>query len=99
MVVGQQASAQSNGIRRPALPNDNHPVGSILHAKLDPLVEIGRAAGSQNTNRAYTADWREYLRWRPDQGPKCVGLYLAAMASGRRERTDRRRHRAAVSHR
>ena len=43
-----------------------------------------------NTNRAYGADWRDYLRWRARQGldlrpladPECVGLYLAAMASG-----------------
>ena len=44
----------------------------------------------QNTNRAYAADWRDYLRWRARQGldlqpladPECVGLYLAALASG-----------------
>ena len=53
-----------------------------VHAKLDPLVEIGRAATSQNTNRAYAADWREYLRWRARQGPECIRFYLAAMASG-----------------
>src|SRR5271165_5322935 len=63
---------------------NDHPVGGLLHAKLDPLIEIGRAAASQNINRVYTADWREYLRWRARQGRKCVGLYLAVMASGRR---------------
>ena len=44
----------------------------------------------KNTNRAYAADWRDYLRWRARQGldlkpladPECVGLYLAALASG-----------------
>ena len=65
-----------------------------LPAKLEPLVETARAyaraATSKNTNRAYAADWRDYLRWRARQGldlkpladPECVGLYLAALASG-----------------
>ncbi len=62
--------------------------------RLEPLVETARAyaraATSRNTNRAYAADWRDYLRWRARQGlearpladPECVGLYLAALASG-----------------
>ena len=65
-----------------------------LPSKLEPLAETARAyaraATSRNTNRAYAADWRGYLRWRARQGldarpladPECVGLYLAALASG-----------------
>jgi len=49
-----------------------------------------RAATSENTARAYAADWRDYLGWRARQGleahpladPETVGLYLAALASG-----------------
>ena len=77
----------------PALPDGDQPSGP-LPARLDPLVETARAyaraATSKNTNRAYAADWRDYLRWRARQGldlkpladPECVGLYCAAMASG-----------------
>ena len=80
--------------RPPALPDDGRPSGASLPAKLEPLAETARAyaraATSQNTNRAYAADWRDYLRWRARQGldlapladPECVGLYCAAMASG-----------------
>ena len=79
--------------RPPALPEAEQPGGAPLPAKLEPLVETARAyaraATSRNTNRAYAADWRNYLRWRARQGldlrpladPECVGLYLAALAS------------------
>ena len=37
-----------------------------MPAKLEPLVDTARAyaraATSRNTNRAYAADWRDYLR-------------------------------------
>ena len=79
--------------RPPALPDDDSGQPRLPSA-LEPLVETARAyaraATSQNTNRAYAADWRDYLRWRARQGldlrpladPECVGLYLAALASG-----------------
>ncbi len=85
-----------------ALSDDGRPTGASLPAKLEPLAQTARAyaraATSQNTNRAYTAGWRDYLRWRARQGlnlrpladPECVGLYCAAMASaaaGGRART------------
>ena len=77
-----------------SLPDGERPADASLPAKLEPLVETARAyaraATSGNTNRAYAADWRDYLRWRARRGldhkgladPECVGLYLAAMASG-----------------
>jgi integrase len=82
------------GSQPPAMPDGERPGGGSLPAKLEPLVETARAyaraATSKNTNRAYAADWRDYLRWRARQGldlkaladPECVGLYLAALASG-----------------
>ena len=48
-----------------------------------------RAAASQNTNRAYAADWRHYCAWARRQNlpalppdPQVLGLYIAACASG-----------------
>src|SRR5208283_4313606 len=85
---------QARMSRPAALPEAEQPGGAPLPAKLEPLVETARAyaraATSRNTNRAYAADWRDYLRWRARQGldlkpladPECVGLYLAALASG-----------------
>ena len=78
----------------PALPEADRSGEAPLPAKLEPLVEsarsLARAATSQNTHRAYAADWRDYLGWRIRQGlearpladPETVGLYVAALASG-----------------
>ena len=45
---------------------------ALLPSRLDPLVETAktyaRAATSANTNRAYAADWRDYLGWRARRG-------------------------------
>ena len=73
------------------MPND---LAAPLPSRLEPLVETARtyarAATAPNTNRAYAADWRDYLGWRLRQGlesrpladVETVGLYLAALASG-----------------
>ena len=73
---------------------EDHGLTTPLPSRLAPLVATAqtyaRAATSQNTNRAYAADWRDYLGWRARQGlearplvdPETVGLYLAALASG-----------------
>ncbi|MBV8319504.1 MAG: integrase, partial [Hyphomicrobiales bacterium] len=78
----------------PALPEADRLGTDPLPAKLETLVDAARAyaraATSGNTNRAYAADWRDYLRSRARQGldarpladPESVGLYLAALASG-----------------
>ena len=66
---------------------------SPLPARLAPLAETARdyarAAASQNTNRAYAADWRHYCAWARRQNlpalppdPQVLGLYIAACASG-----------------
>ena len=97
--------------RPPALPEADQPRGGPLPAKLEPLVETARAyaraATSQNTNRAYAADWRDYLRWRARQGldlkpladPECVGLYCAALASGAKGAGGRSRTVATIERR
>jgi integrase len=79
--------------RPPALPDDEQPGSAPLPAKLEPLVETARdyarAATSQNTNRAYAADWRHFTAWARRQNlpalppdPQILGLYIAACASG-----------------
>ncbi len=90
--------------RPPALPEGEQPSDAPLPAKLEPLVETARAyaraATSENTNRAYAADWREYLRWRARQGPDASASISRRWPQGRgREGPDRRHHRAAVSRR
>jgi integrase len=99
------------GNEPPALPEAERPGGAPLPAKLEPLVETARAyaraATSRNTNRAYAADWRDYLRWRARQGldlkpladPECVGLYCAALASGAQGAGGRARTVATIERR
>ena len=64
-----------------------------LPGHLDALAGRARdyveAASSQNTRRAYAADWRHFASWCRRQGlemlppdPQVVGLYITACASG-----------------
>lgn len=65
-----------------------------LPAHLERLAERARdyakASSSDNTRRAYAADWRHFTAWRrrqrlddaPLPDPQVVGLYIAACASG-----------------
>ncbi len=57
--------------------------GPPLPSRLAPLAETARdytrAATSQNTNRAYAADWRHYSAWARRQN---LPLCIAACASG-----------------
>ena len=81
-----------------------------VSAGLVSLVETAqtyaRAATSKNTNRAYAADWRDYLDWRARRGldarpladAETVGLYLAALASGE-GRHERRRSVSTIERR
>ena len=79
--------------RPPALPEPEQPGDAPLPSRLAPLAETARdyarAATSQNTNRAYAADWRHYYAWARRQNlpalppdPQVLGLYIAACASG-----------------
>jgi integrase len=55
---------------------------------VDTAKDYARGAKAENTNRAYAADWRDYLSWcgwhavppLPPE-PQTIGLYLAACAS------------------
>ncbi|MEO9576798.1 MAG: tyrosine-type recombinase/integrase [Tateyamaria sp.] len=60
---------------------------------LDRLVETARdyakASTTENTNKAYAADWKHFARWCRLKGtdplppsPEMIGLYLADLASG-----------------
>jgi integrase len=79
---------------RPSAPPElEQPGRARLPAKFEPLVETARAyaraATSENTNRAYAADWRHFAAWARRQNlpalppdPQILGLYIAACASG-----------------
>ncbi|MGJ0535424.1 MAG: tyrosine-type recombinase/integrase [Methylocystis sp.] len=60
-----------------------------LAALSEKARDYARAARSQNTQRAYDADWRQFAAWLRRQGldplppnPQTVGLYLAACMEG-----------------
>ena len=95
----------------PQLCRGEHPGGAALPATLEPLIDTARAyaraATSKNTNRAYAADWRDYLRWRARQGldlkPSPTRNASASIRGARfrregrrRQATDRRHDRAAA---
>jgi integrase len=75
-------------------------IGPPLPARLETLAERARdyakASSSDNTRRAYAADWRHFLKWADQQGlppfppdPQVIGLYIAAQASGAADRGGR----------
>ncbi|MGP8123225.1 MAG: tyrosine-type recombinase/integrase [Xanthobacteraceae bacterium] len=60
-----------------------------LDALADKAKGYARNARSENTQRAYQSDWRQFASWLRRQGfdalsadPQTVGLYLAACAAG-----------------
>ena len=66
---------------------------AALPAHLEGLAETARdyakASSSDNTRKAYAADWRHYTGWARRHGlaalppdPQVIGLYIAACASG-----------------
>ncbi|MBM3563414.1 MAG: integrase [Alphaproteobacteria bacterium] len=68
-------------IERPAAPH--------LAALSEKARDYARNARSENTRRAYEADWRQFAAWLRRQGldplppdPQTVGLYLAACMEG-----------------
>src|SRR3954470_6975896 len=59
-------------------------------ALVEKARDYARLALSENTHRAYTADWRAYAAWcrkrglfEPSPDPQLIGLYLTALASER----------------
>jgi integrase len=66
----------------PSMPTD-------LAAVATTAVELGKAAKSANTRRAYDADWRAFRAWCAENhldplpaSPATVGLYVAAIGTG-----------------
>ncbi|WP_051092005.1 site-specific integrase [Hoeflea sp. 108] len=99
MAMGQhmEAVAEPEAVHgvapSPALPLVGPASSGRLPAQLDALAERARAyveaASSQNTRRAYAADWKHFGNWLDRQGftplppdPELVGLYITACASG-----------------
>jgi integrase len=76
---------QGQGENPPALPPSAGRRSGRLSALAETAKGYARAAQSDNTRRAYEADWRMFASWLRRQGlsetppdPEAVGLYLAA---------------------
>ena len=75
---------KSDGIALPA-----HVAGSgALDRLVDTARDYARQATSENTNKAYAADWKHFGRWCRIKGteplppsPEMIGLYLADLAA------------------
>jgi integrase len=81
---GPESSARADeSARPPALPA--HALSGRLAALAESARTYARSAQSDNTQRAYSADWKMFASWLRRQGlpetppdPEAVGLYLAA---------------------
>jgi integrase len=87
---GAALETQAPGAKSPAL----HPSAGRLSGRLAALAETAKAyarsAQADNTQRAYSADWRHFASWLRRQGlpdtppdPEAVGLYLASQVERR----------------
>ena len=63
------------------------PPRALDAALVEKARDYARLARSENTHRAYTADWRAYAAWcrkrglfEPSPDPQLIGLYLTALA-------------------
>ena len=70
----------------PAVP----PHRALDAALAEKARDYARRARSENTGRAYGADWRAYAAWcrrrglfGPSPDPQLIGLYITALASER----------------
>ncbi|WP_272010670.1 tyrosine-type recombinase/integrase [Roseovarius sp. ZX-A-9] len=95
---GQNGSSSNDGHEGAAasgqaltLPSSVAGSGS-LDRLVDAARDYARAAASDNTQKAYAADWKHYTRWCRRQGaeplaqppcpdPQLVGLYLTSLAA------------------
>jgi len=66
------------------------PHRALDSALVEKARDYARRARSENTGRAYAADWRAYAAWcrkrglfEPSPEPRLIGLYLTALASER----------------
>jgi integrase len=95
--LAESSSVSSQPIKPPGPAEASSPAApgfdAPLSGNLGPLGEIARdyakASSSQNTRKAYAADWRHFTGWARRHGlsalppdPQALGLYIAACASG-----------------
>ena len=86
-------SPDEQGERKPSpgealtLPS-SVPGSGTLDRLVDTARDYARAAQSENTNKAYAADWKHFGRWCRKKGaeplppsPEMIGLYLADLAA------------------
>ncbi|MEO9652345.1 MAG: tyrosine-type recombinase/integrase [Roseobacter sp.] len=67
----------------------SHVAGSgTLDRLVDTALDYAKASTAENTNKAYSADWKHYRRWCRIKGldplppsPEMIGLYLADLAA------------------
>ena len=82
---GAALETQAPGATPPALLPSAGRLSGRLAALAETAKAYARAAQSDNTRRAYAADWRQFASWLRRQGlpetppdPEAVGLYLAS---------------------
>jgi integrase len=82
---GAAPETQAHGPNPPALLPSAGRLSGRLAALAETAKAYARAAQSDNTQRAYAADWRQFASWLRRQGlpetppdPEAVGLYLAS---------------------
>ena len=85
----EAASSTSDDEIQTAPPVAERNAAPHLAALGEKARDYARNARSENTQRAYDADWRQFSSWLRRQGfdplppnPQTVGLYLAACADG-----------------
>jgi integrase len=82
---GAALETQAPGANPPALLPSAGRLSGRLAALAETAKDYARAAQADNTQRAYTADWKMFASWLRRQGlaetppdPEAVGLYLAS---------------------
>jgi len=85
----KNSDAPTPSLAPPSAVDPGRPLPARLAALAEAARDYARAAASQNTNRAYAADWRHFCAWARRQNlpalppdPQVLGLYIAACASG-----------------
>ena len=87
---GATLETQAPGVNPPALLPSAGRLSGRLAALAETAKAYARAAQADNTQRAYSADWRQFASWLRRQGlpetppdPEAVGLYLASQVERR----------------
>jgi integrase len=90
MPAGAAPETQAPDANSPALLASAGRLSGRLAALAETAKDYARSAQAENTQRAYSADWRMFASWLRRQGlpetppdPEAVGLYLAAQVERR----------------